>query len=154
MKLQEETEKLVIQVIVFSAIAIEAYIYDYGSRNLSDVFIKKYLDKLDPISKWVIIPKLVTGKELPRKHRWFELLTKLTRERNGIIHYKSSPPPTKFEDAIHYYDTMLSKSEQTSHAAGEAIELLNTLPNEMRAIDPGEFDWIDSYLAPKPDDQN
>jgi hypothetical protein len=111
MNLENEINKCVVLVIVFSAIAVEAYIYDYAARNLSDTFVKNYLDKLDPISKWVIIPQLVTGKELSRDHRWFELLNKLFLQRNKIVHEKSSSPPVKFEDAISYFDRLQLNSE-------------------------------------------
>ena len=60
-----EQGKHSIVTVVFSAMAVEAYIYDYAARNLSDSFVKKYLDKLDLVSKWVVIPLIVTGKEFP-----------------------------------------------------------------------------------------
>jgi hypothetical protein len=151
MGLNNEINKCVVLVIVFSAIAVEAYIYDYAARNLSDTFAKNYLDKLDPISKWVIIPRLVTGKELPRDHRWFELLNKLFLQRNKIVHEKSSSPPIKFEDALSYFKRLQLNSELTDKTAKEAIELLDILPNEMREIDPDEISWIHGYLLSDPD---
>ena len=149
-KLESKANKCVSIVIVFSAIAIEAYIYDFAARNLSDAFVKNYLDKLDPISKWVIIPHLITGKELPRDHRWFELLNKLFQQRNRIVHQKPSSP-TVNEDMISYFKKLQENSDQTYATVREAIELLDILPNEMREIDPGEIVWISSYLAPNPD---
>ena len=151
MKLEIEINKCVAIVIVFSALAVEAYIYDYAARNLSDAFAKNHLDKLDPISKWVIIPLLVTGSELPKDHRWFELINHLFQQRNKIVHEKSSSPPVEYEDAITYYKKLQVNSVQTYKAAGEAIELLDILPNEMRNIDPDEIGWIHSYLSSDPD---
>ena len=136
MKLEEETDKCVVLAIVFAAIAVEAYIYDYASRNFSDAFVKTYLDKLDPVSKWVIIPRLVTGKELPRDHRWFELLNNLFQQRNRIVHQKSSSPPGKIEDMIFYHKKLQQNSDQIYKTAREAIELLDILANEIREIDP------------------
>lgn len=151
MKLEFETEKCVAIVIVFSALAVEAYIYDYAARNLSDAFVKNHLDKLDPISKWVIIPLLVTGSELPKDHRWFELINELFQQRNKIVHEKSSSPPVEYEHAITYYKKLQVNSVQTYKAARDAIELLDILPNEMRKIDPDEIVWIHSYLSSDPD---
>jgi hypothetical protein len=149
-ELEIEADKYVAIVIVFAAITVEAYIYDYAARNLSDGFVKNYLDKLDPVSKWVIIPQLVTGKGLPREHRWFELLKKLIKQRNDIIHHKSSSMLINLDNAIAYFKKLQGGSAQTYKTAREAIELLDILPNEMREIYPGEIGWIDS-LASKPD---
>lgn len=80
-------------IIAFSAMAIEAYIYDYAARHLGDEFVKDHLDKLDTLSKWIVVPKLITGRELPRQQKWFELLKKLIKARNSIIHHKSSDAP-------------------------------------------------------------
>ena len=152
MNSRAETDKCVVTVIVFSAMALEAYIYDYAARNLSDDFAQTYLDKLDPVSKWVVIPKLVTGKEIPREHRWFELLKKIIKQRNGFIHHKSSSPPVKIDDAITWFKKQQLDSTQIYNTAREAIELLDVLPNEMQEIDPGEIGWITIYLAPNSDD--
>jgi hypothetical protein len=149
-KFEIETGKYVAIVIVFSAITVEAYIYDYAARHLSDAFVKNYLDKLDPVSKWVIIPPLVTGKELSRKKRWFELLNKLIKQRNNIIHHKSSSLPIKLDEAIAFFKKAQVSSAQTYITAREAIELLDILPIEMQGIDLGETGWINSF-APKTD---
>ncbi len=71
--LQDDLAKSSSIVIVFSAMAIEAYIYDYAARHFGDNFVKDNLDKLDTISKWIVIPKLITGRDLPRQQKWFEL---------------------------------------------------------------------------------
>jgi len=76
--------------IIFTHIFLEALIYDYGATHKSDSYIKKYVDKLDIKSKWVVIPKIVTGKDFPTDSKAFELLQKLTKLRNNIIHLKTS----------------------------------------------------------------
>jgi hypothetical protein len=151
LRLENEAWNCAVIVIVFSAIAIEAYIFDYAARNLSDAYVQNYLDKLDPLSKWVVIPQLVTGKELPRGQRWFELTKRLIQQRNSIIHYKSSSPPSKYDDAIAYYKKLQHNSGQIYSAAKEALELFDLLMDGMKNIDPKEIVWIDSYLAPNSD---
>lgn len=79
-----------ITCIVFLAMAVESFIYDYASEHLGDTFVKNYIEKLDVKSKWVIIPKLVTGKDLPRDKKGFELLNKLISLRNRFVHSKST----------------------------------------------------------------
>lgn len=130
---------------------IEAYIHDYAFRNLSDDFIENYLDKLDPESKWVIIPRWLTGKELPRDQRWFEILNELIKQRNSLIHEKPSSSPIKFDDAIEYFKKAQSSTALIHNTAREAIELFDLLFSEMKSLDPSEIGWIDSYLAPNSD---
>ena len=52
-----------------------------------------YVDKLDPVSKWVVIPWLRVGKSIDRRTQTFELLRKLFRLRNRLVHFKSSLKP-------------------------------------------------------------
>jgi len=85
--------KLSIQSFTFGAMCLEAFIYDYAAHNFSNTYVDKYLDKLDLIGKWVIIPQLVTGKKFPRECQAFEHLALLIRERNHLVHFKSVPKP-------------------------------------------------------------
>ncbi len=75
--------------IVFSHLFMEAVIYDYGATNTSDTYMKKYVDKLDFLAKWVVIPKLVTGCPFPTESEAFELLSKLKKARNDLVHFKT-----------------------------------------------------------------
>ena len=75
--------------VVFSHLFLEAIIYDYGAINTSDSYMKKYVDKLEFLSKWVVIPKIVTGKQFPTDSQAFELLGKLKKTRNDIVHFKT-----------------------------------------------------------------
>jgi hypothetical protein len=77
--------------ICFSAMCLEAFIYDYAARNISDSYAHRYLDKLDVVSKWVVIPQLATGKEFPTSSHAFGLLRFLVTTRNQLVHFKSSP---------------------------------------------------------------
>jgi hypothetical protein len=149
--LQNEIFKSAITVIVFSATMLEAYIYDYASRNLTDSFVQNFLDKLDPVSKWVVIPKLITGKELPRDHRWFGLLKRLFQQRNSLAHYKSSSPPPKPEDAKAYFRKMVQKETEMVTTAREAIELIALLLDEIKDLDAEEYIWAYLNLATKSD---
>lgn len=142
-----ELAKIASITIVFAMIAIEAYIYDYAARHFTDSFVKKYIDKLDPISKWVIIPKLVTGKELSRGGEWFKLLKDLVRERNSIIHSKSSQPPSKAEEARKYLKAIDEEHHRVIHKARNAIKLLDVLAIEIGNLDAEEVIWAESYLS-------
>ncbi|GAI76964.1 unnamed protein product [marine sediment metagenome] len=74
-------------VIVFAAICLEAFINDYASMNLSKSLFEK-IERLELRNKWVIVPKLVTGKEFDTGSKAFQLLEQLTRSRNKLVHPK------------------------------------------------------------------
>lgn len=75
--------------IVFAAMAVESFIFDYAAKNLSDSWVAHYLDRLDTKAKWVVIPRLITGEELPTGGHGLNLLGELIRARNALVHYKS-----------------------------------------------------------------
>jgi len=76
-------------VIVFAHLFLEAVIYDFGAVNTSDSYIAKYVDKLDFLAKWVVVPRLVTGNGFPTDSHAYQLLGKLKRARNALIHFKT-----------------------------------------------------------------
>jgi len=149
MPLEIEAAKLASVTIIFTTISLEAYIYDYAARHLSDSYVKKYLDRLDPISKWVIIPRLVTGTEFKHGGKWLQLLKDLIRERNSVIHSKSSQPPSPFdrEETQKYFKKLEEDHHQMIEKARKAIELLDALVAEIGALDPEEAIWAESYLS-------
>lgn len=56
--------ELALVVIIFCAFTLEAYVNEYTINRLSKNYLKNYVDKLDLIAKWVVIPRLVNGKQL------------------------------------------------------------------------------------------
>jgi hypothetical protein len=75
--------------IVFSALCLESLINDYAIIKTSASYFKNYLDKLDTVSKWIIIPKIVTGKSISTDGKAFELLKGIFKARNKLVHPKS-----------------------------------------------------------------
>lgn len=135
-------------VILFSATLLEAYIYDYAARHLSDKFAQEYVDKLDVIGKWVVVPRLATGRELPRGKKWFGLMKTLVKTRNLIAHSKSSELPRTKNQAQPYLERIQNKDDQFAQSARQSIELLDLLVAEMSDLDPDESIWIQSYFSP------
>ena len=80
-----------IKSIVFSAMCIEAAAFDFSATQLSDSYAEQYLDKLDLVSKWVVIPKLVCGRSLKENGPALNSLRALVRARNALVHQKSLP---------------------------------------------------------------
>jgi len=100
--------------IIFGAMCLEAFIYDYAAHNFSDTYVKKYLDKLDLKTKWLIIPKLVTGKDFPTESQAFQGLQKLIEERNKLVHYKSQPEKSveEIEERLKKIKEKIDKGQQ------------------------------------------
>ena len=145
--LEDELAKASLIVIVFSAMVLESYIYDYASRHLTDAFVKDHLDKLDTLSKWIIVPVLITGREIPQHPNWREFLKKLIKARNSIIHHKSSPPPASFHNTKKYLEKLQENSKTLLEAAKQSTQLLNLLADKIMEIDPQESTWVKVYLT-------
>lgn len=97
-------KRLSFQTIVFSAMSCEAAIFDLAAIQLGDDYASKYLDKLDLISKWVVVPPLICGRSMNVDGPAINSLRELTRLRNGLVHHKSLPLITEPE--------MLDKGEK------------------------------------------
>lgn len=94
---EDQIEREIIKVLVFLAMYCEAYIWDLAASILGDSYAKRYLDKLDPFGKWVVIPKLLFGKEIDTAHHGMGALKELILWRNDLVHSKSRD----FSDLIH-----------------------------------------------------
>lgn len=81
--------KDIIKIVISLATYIEAYIYDFSCIGLGDSYTEKHISKLDTVSKWVIVPKLVTGNEIDKGKAYFEGLKYLIKWRNYIVHFKT-----------------------------------------------------------------
>jgi len=104
----EERDKNAVIAIVFSAMYLEAFIYDYAAISLGDKYVKDHLDRLDLVSKWILVPRLVTGKEISKSDHAFEALKKLNSARNSLVHLKSCATPKGDSTLVEY----LEKSEE------------------------------------------
>jgi len=82
-------ERAVVIPIVFAAMCLEAFIYDYGAKKLSGRFVRDHIDRLEIPSKLVLLTELVTGKRFPTDSQAYEGLRKLVNDRNKLVHFKS-----------------------------------------------------------------
>lgn len=87
--LEKQSLSLGIKSIVFAGMTVEAAIYDMGAINLGDKFSSNYLDKMDVLTKWIVIPKLISGKEIRQNFSPYARLKKLIKARNKLVHHKS-----------------------------------------------------------------
>lgn len=89
---EQESRKRVagIKTIVFSAMTLEAAAYEFAIIQLGERLAKTYLDKLDVVGKWVVIPRLVCGRSLREDGPAINGLKGLVAARNALIHHKST----------------------------------------------------------------
>jgi hypothetical protein len=80
-----------VKTIVFSAMCIEAAAFDFSAIQLGDSYAEQFLDKLDIVSKWVVVPRLVAAKSLREDGPALNALRVLVRARNALVHQKSLP---------------------------------------------------------------
>lgn len=78
-----------IKTIVFAAMTCEAAIYDISAIHLSDDYARNVLDKLSPVSKWLVAPRLICGKSLSEYGPAINSLRVLFGARNELVHAKS-----------------------------------------------------------------
>ena len=129
-------ERFAIVVILFCALAAEAFINDYGIESFSKNYFIRYLDKLDLISKWIIIPRMVTGEELDPGSKVIQDLSWLTGLRNRLVHSKSRKIPI---DKIEKSDFFWMEDAERS------LETIKNLIVELRKIDKNiHFEWMDT----------
>ena len=121
-------------VITFAAFAIESHINSYGARRLGERYFKNHLDKLDTVSKWIIIPRVVAGRRFPKDHNVFDLLTKLFSYRNEIVHPKSTKiDMAKLEKEA---KNRFAMEKKFLEFVPKAIELLSQLKKVAAELDP------------------
>jgi hypothetical protein len=133
--LQSKLIKNCVSVIVFSAMALEAYIYDYASRNLGTTFVQKHLDKLDLVSKYVIGIHLITSRKFPKNAEIYNKLQTLTSQRNKLVHSKSFA----FEDSN--YEKIRERKnydDQVTEQAINAIETMDMIAEYIEKVDKDE----------------
>ena len=75
--------------VLTSALFVEAYIFDYCARKKSANYFSKYLDKLDPVSKWIITTKLLCYPGIEEGSDIIRKLNSLFTFRNKLVHHKT-----------------------------------------------------------------
>jgi hypothetical protein len=127
--------ELALIVIVFSAFTLEAYINHYGINRLSRNYFSSYLDKLDLLAKWLVIPRVVTGKKLDLGTAAMQDLSWLVSLRNRLAHFKSKTitvEEIKDSDWLWYED-----AEKAVRTVKRVVSLLKRIDSK------ADTDWLD-----------
>ncbi len=123
--------------VIFSALTLEAFINNYAIERFSRSYFDNHLDKLSPVSKWILIPKLITGKALDTDGQSYERLKELFKLRDRLVHYKTRRK--KVSEIVEEEDWV------TENHSADAILTVESILNELSTIDPSsESDWIES----------
>lgn len=123
--------------VIFSALTLEAFINNYGIEHFSRNYFGKHLDKLPAVSKWIIIPKLVTGRALDSDSQPYEQLKRLFKRRDFLVHYKTRK---KRLSEMHEEDVWVTEEQSE-----ESIRSVRAVVEELSGIDGTvSIDWIES----------
>jgi hypothetical protein len=127
--------ELALIVIVFAAFTLEAYINHYGISRLSRNYFSSYLDKLDLLAKWLIIPGIVTGKKLNPGIAAMQDLSWLVSHRNRLAHFKSK---TVTVEEIKESDWLWFED------AEKAVRTVKRVVSSLKRIDAkADSEWLD-----------
>ncbi len=135
-----------IKTVVFSAMALEAAAFEFATLQLGEHLAKTYLDKLDVVGKWLVIPRLVCGRSLHEDGPAINGLKSLVKARNALVHHKS-----KEWDRTHaHVDATYAQREKLEQLqVPNAFKTLILLSLELNAVlqtdgplPPFEDSWI------------
>lgn len=131
-----------VETIVFSAMCFEAAIFDYAAWQLGDGYTNEHLSKLDLVSKWIVLPKLICGVELKKDRAPFAALNKLVKARNRLVHHRSVE--LNFEDQAQLR-RLENESRQFNADVHNAFRALVLMSLEMENLLGGFFNPLPSY---------
>lgn len=88
-ELERKSFECGLKSILFSALCVEAGINDYAAWQLGDNYFNSHFSNMDVVSKWVVVPNLVTGRSLDKSKAAYQALVRLIKSRNSLVHNKS-----------------------------------------------------------------
>ena len=134
-----------LQAIVFSAMCFEAAIFDFASVHLGDDYVKDHLDKLDTLSKWVVVLRFVSGIELQKSDSPYGLLKTLIITRNKLVHAKSEEFEFEPERQIKQFEKMKKREEDYDAGVHNAFRALVTMSLYLEQTQNGYHNPLPSF---------
>lgn len=120
-----------IKTVVFSAMTLEAAAFEFATIHLGKHLAKKYLDKLDVLGKWLIIPQLVCGRSLREDGPAMNGLKGLVAARNALVHHKSE----EWDRTHAHIDATNAQREKfEQYQVPNAFDALVLLSLELKAV--------------------
>lgn len=112
----------VIISVVFSAMAIEAFINDYGAACLGDDFFYENFDRLSVIGKLQLISKFLFESDLDKSKEYYFCLKTVFSARDKFVHNKSETAYTYLKrNGYTVHRTLEESLEALNHMADEPI---------------------------------
>ncbi|OGC96292.1 MAG: hypothetical protein A2W25_03995 [candidate division Zixibacteria bacterium RBG_16_53_22] len=141
----QRREQLIISII-FSALCLEAFINHYAISNFDKSYFNNYIESLPIKKKWMIIPKLITGKSFKMGSQEMTKLKSLFDMRDKLVHYK-----TIFYKSFDHYKSSDTEATRIVSAikAKNALLAVSSCIKGLKKLDP-EVDsaWIKNALDP------
>lgn len=123
--------------VIFSALTLEAFINNYAIERFSKNYFENHLDKLNPVIKWILIPKLAIGNGIDTDGQPYERLKKLFKLRDRLVHYKTKK---KKVSEMTEEDDWITENHST-----DALFTVESVLEELVKIDNSlETEWIES----------
>ena len=116
----EEFCHCIVISIVFSAMAIEAFINNYGAACLGDDFFYENFDRLSVIGKLQLISKFLLKKELDKSKEYYYCLKTTFSERDKFIHSKT----------ISTHDYLIKNGYTIHHNIEDALDSLEYMRDD------------------------
>lgn len=123
--------------IVFAALSFEALINRIGIKSFNKNYFNKHLEKLDPLSKWIVIPKLLFGLSIHDKDIYGKL-QKLFSYRNKIVHTKSYKIKKNEEGQVSFSH----KAREFHEAVFTGFEAVKATPKLLKEFDEEKESFI------------
>ncbi|EPV1127151.1 hypothetical protein ACV17F_005124 [Vibrio harveyi] len=121
---------------IFTGMFLEAFIFDYAARKESINYAETYLDKLDPVSKWVVITRLFNSQGLNVGGKAVQGIKKAFKIRNNLAHNKSKkfPDSTDVDKVMEFFEKQAPERLTTP----ECVEIIQSVLEELANIDKNE----------------
>ena len=132
-----------LQTVVFSAMCFEAAIYDFASIYLGDDYVRDHLDKLDVLSKWLVVMRFISGIEIPKGVAPYGALKNLVAERNRLVHSKSEP--MDMGNRERQIARMLKRESEFENGVHNSIRAIILMSLFLEAVQEGHHNPLPSY---------
>ncbi len=121
-----------IQTILNCAFCLESFINDYGSEKFGNSYFGDHLDRLDVKSKWLVIPKLATGKSIKKGGVGYGHLRTIVGIRNKLVHSKGKNIAIEeFGDSA-VFNEMIEQTKQVY----KCLRGVKIILDEFKELDP------------------
>jgi len=138
--LEKRIHQSYIKIIIFAGLAVEAYIYDVAAIELTDKFVLKHLDKLSVQDKYVVIARIISGKNIDTSKEWYSLLKKMISARNDLVHSKTKAVDGARLNSDPEYFNLITKDD-SKITPKEAIKLLFLITEEIQRLENVEHNF-------------